>query len=117
MTKHITAKDVFWIVVLGGLWLGFVWAALHTRVVNATHLPSTELKVNAVEGKKVTVQPFLSPQFVLLAEGNVPDKFESMTCIPRPKELGAVNGTKFIGTELDCGDKGKFLVTEVDFLH
>lgn len=116
----MAAKKNIWTKVIGCGFVVFVGVTIYCirhAPIYAGELPSTEVKVNAVNGKHITVQPFFAPQFVLLAEGNVPDKFEAMTCIPRAKEVGSVNGTKFIGTELDCGNKGKFLITEVDFAH
>src|SRR5690242_12521130 len=75
------------LIVIGVMLLVAIFMFLTEHSVHAKDLPSTEVKVNAVNGKHVTVQPFFAPQFVLLAEGNVPDKFEAMTCIPRAKEV------------------------------
>lgn len=86
-------------------------------VTLAADLPTTQFIVKQTEGPNVTVEPALAPQFLFAAEGAVPPKGDILTCTPRPKTVGKIGETEVTLTELDCGEKGKFLVEKVYFAH
>ena len=83
----------------------------------AADLPTTQFIVKQIEGANVTVEPALAPEFLFAAEGAVPPKGDILTCTPRPRTVGKVGTTEVAVTELDCGEKGKFLVEKVYFAH
>lgn len=86
-------------------------------VALAADLPTTQFIVKQAEGANVTVEPALAPEFMFAAEGPTPPKGDILTCTPRPKTLGRMGETMMVATELDCGEKGKFLVEKVYFAH
>lgn len=86
-------------------------------VAIAADLPTTQFIVKQAECANITVEPTLAPEFMFAAEGTVPPKGDILTCTPKPKTVGKIGEVNVIVTELDCGEKGKFLVEKVYFAH